>query len=322
MTKMQGSDLTIFDFDYDLTWAAFFLNANGKIYGRYGGRDEGPAEKGLSLKGLKYAMRAALESHRRDPDGKPTPVAKDVDKVEKYAAAKRVKNCIHCHQVWDFRREALTKAGRWTRDEVWVYPPPANIGLELDIDQGDRIERVVPKSIASVTGLRNGDVLQTLNSLPIHSYGDVQYALHRSPKTGTVPVVWQRDGQTMRGQLRLNAGWRETDISWRASMWSLEPQAFVYGRDLTAAAKRKLGLAADRLAFTQGNFVPNESRKAGIRGKDIIIGIDGKELKMKMLQFNAWVRLNHKVGDRITFDVIRNGKPMKIPLTLTSRIRR
>ena len=32
-------DLRRFEFDFDLTWYAFFLNADETIYGRYGGRD-------------------------------------------------------------------------------------------------------------------------------------------------------------------------------------------------------------------------------------------------------------------------------------------
>ena len=39
LLKIAGSDLNQFDFDYDLTWAGFFVNADGKVYGRYGGRD-------------------------------------------------------------------------------------------------------------------------------------------------------------------------------------------------------------------------------------------------------------------------------------------
>ena len=105
-------------------------------------------------------------------------------------------------------------------------------------------------------------------------------------------------------------------------MWGLEPQAFVYGKDLSATEKRKLGLSPKRLAFQQGKFVPNESRRAGIRARDVIMGVDNKQLEMTMLQFNVWVRLNHKLGDTITFNVIRNGKRLNIPLVLTSRIRR
>ena len=47
LIRISGADLNLFDFDYDLTWAAFFLNANEKIYGRFGGRDAGPADAHL-----------------------------------------------------------------------------------------------------------------------------------------------------------------------------------------------------------------------------------------------------------------------------------
>ena len=103
-------------------------------------------------------------------------------------------------------------------------------------------------------------------------------------------------------------------------MWGLEPKIGVYGDDLTAKQKRALGLSSDRLAFRQGKFVPNQSRRAGIRGGDIILGINDRPLKMKMLQFNAYVRLNFKVGDSIVFNVVRNGKRLRLPMKLTSQI--
>lgn len=321
---MRGVNLTTFDFDYDLTWAAFFMNDNEHIYGRYGGRDEGPADKGLSIEGLTYAMQAALDAHAREPDARPKRLAKEVRSVDRFAAARRLKKnqCIHCHQVYDFRREHLTLADKWSTDEVWVYPPPKNIGLVLDRKQGDRIEAVAPSSAAATAGLRVGDVLLRLGETNVASYADAQYALHRAAKSGHLAAVWKRDDRTMTGTLPLKNGWRESDISWRGSMWGLEPQAFVYGKDLTAPQKRELDLSPKRLAFSQGNFVPRESREAGVRARDIIIGIDGKELEMKMLQFNAYVRLKYKVGDPITLNVIRNGKRLEIPMTLTSRIRR
>jgi predicted metalloprotease with PDZ domain len=324
IVNMRGVDLTTFDFDYDLTWQAFFMNSNEHVYGRYGGRDEGPAEKGLSIAALKYAMWAALAKHGSDGYAQPERLKKDVRQVEQFAAARRVKNdaCIHCHQVHDFRREQLMRAGKWSRDEVWVYPPPENIGLTLDAKQGDRIQAVKADSPASGAGLRAGDVIESLGDCPIASYGDVQYTLHHAPKTGKLTIVWHRDGEKRRGDLMLRDGWRESDISWRGSMWGLEPQAFVYGQDLTVAEKRELGLSAMRLAFRQGNFVPPESRRAGIRARDIILGIDGRKMEMKMLQFNAHVRLNYKVGDRIVFNVIRNGMRQDISMELTSRIKK
>jgi len=102
-------------------------------------------------------------------------------------------------------------------------------------------------------------------------------------------------------------------------MWTMPPVPGVYGRDLTAAEKRKLGLSAKRLAFRQGKYVPNKSRKAGIHGDDVILSIDHKQIEMTMLQFNAWVRKNYEVGDRIRFNVIRDGNWIEIPMLLPDR---
>ena len=65
--KIAGVDLRRFEFDYDLTWFVFFLNADETIYGRYGGRDASDAEARISMKGLRYAMDRALEAHKSPP---------------------------------------------------------------------------------------------------------------------------------------------------------------------------------------------------------------------------------------------------------------
>lgn len=322
ITNMRGADLTVFDFDYDLTWMGFFMNANQHIYGRFGGRDEEDAEKSLSLKGLKYAMKQALEAYSARPDAELKRVEKPFARVELYPAARRVKKgqCIHCHQVHDFHREWLVQKKNWTPDDIWKYPPPENIGLRLSPEQGDVIEAILSDSSASMADLQKGDVLDSINGASISSYGDLQYLLHQTPENGSLKVIYTRSGKKGEATLSLKPGWRKSDFSWRGSMWGLEPKAHVYGRDLTAAQKKNLGLSPQRLAFRQGNFVPPRARQAGIRGGDIIIGANGKELEMKMLQFNVWVRLNFEQGDRIVYNVIRNGRRKDIPLVLQSRM--
>ena len=99
-------------------------------------------------------------------------------------------------------------------------------------------------------------------------------------------------------------------------MWTTPPAVGIYGRNLTVAQKKTLGLGPQRLAFYQGNYVPPKTRRAGIRARDVIIGIDGKKLEMKMLQFNAWIRENYNVGDKVVLDVIRKGKRLRFPMTL------
>src|SRR5260370_42345746 len=95
--------------------------------------------------------------------------------------------CIHCHQVYEFRRDALKAAGQWRREDRWVYPLPENVGLILELDQGDRLHAVTLDSPAGRAGLRAGDTLRTLNGMPVASFADVQYALPRAPAKGQIP---------------------------------------------------------------------------------------------------------------------------------------
>jgi hypothetical protein len=317
LTKIEGADLRLFDFDYDLTWAAFFLSADEKVYGRYGGRDAASAEGRLSLAGLRYAMRAGLDAHRRDSGERPPPRAGKPVLAEDYAAKlHKGRGCIHCHQVKEFRRELLRAEGRWNRDDVWVYPLPENIGLTLEVDRGDRVRAVKRGSPAARAGVLPGDTLRSINGMPVASFADAQYALHRTPARGHAPISWEHDGQTRTAGLDLAEGWRRTNLTWRPSMLDLLPSLSLSGDDLTAVEKQALGLSAKRLAFRQDKIVHSSMRAVGVRAGDIILGIDNRPLEMTADEFLAHVRKNYLVGDRVTLNVLRDGKRLDLPLKL------
>jgi hypothetical protein len=297
---------------------AFLLNADNQVYGRYGGRDARGPEDHLSLAGLHYAMAAALDAHRRG-SAPPAPRKEPPILAEDYPAARRMHlrgECIHCHQVYEFRRELRQAAGQWSRDEIWVYPPPENVGVTLDRDVGNRVRSVAPGSAAHQAGLRAGDFLQRLNGLPVASFADAQYALHRAPATGRIPVSWLRDGRETTAKLDLAAGWRKTIPTWRPSLLDLLPSLSVYGDDLTAAEKKAIRLGPGRLAFRQQKEIHKDVRTAGVRVGDVVIGIDRQFPEMSMLEFLGYVRKTYLVGDRITLHVLREGKRVDLPMTL------
>ena len=68
---MNGIDLTRFEFDYDTTWQAFFLDADLNVYSRYGGRDEDSADGRHSRESLITTMREVLEVHERPQKRRP-----------------------------------------------------------------------------------------------------------------------------------------------------------------------------------------------------------------------------------------------------------
>jgi hypothetical protein len=312
---VDGADLNLFEFDFDLTFMVFFLNADERLYGRYGGRDATTSEARMSPAGLHHAMEAALETHRQAKEAA-APKREPARFIRDIPTNRRTRGCIHCHQVKEILNADLERQGKWSKDLVWRYPLPDNLGLILDVDRGDVVKQVPPDSPAARAGLRAGDVVQQLNGMPVHSFGDAQLALDRAPKTGTIAVSWRRDGQTRDGELALPEGWRKTDITWRPSMHRFVPSLYLSGDELSDEEKQVLGRPEKHLAFRQEAGVSFKARDAGIRGGDIVIGVDGKELAINVTQFPGYIRRNYLVGDRITINVIRDGKRLDLPLTL------
>src|SRR5262245_12821187 len=95
---MNGVDLSLFQFVWDLTWCVFFLNAHGTTDVRYGTR-AGHADQStthVSIASFKKSMKRALELHRAYPSNAKLFRGKRGPDPE-YAVAE--KHCIHCHNV-------------------------------------------------------------------------------------------------------------------------------------------------------------------------------------------------------------------------------
>lgn len=316
LLRITGVDLNLFEFDHDLAWAAFFMNASGKIYGRFGGRDAKGADTRNSLAGLHHAMAAALAEHRKDPNARPARPNADPMFVEKLPAARLYTGCIHCHQVKEIVRQEQINQGTWVRESIYTYPLPENVGITLDLDRGNLVRAVKPASSADKAGVKPGDLLQSLNGISINSFADAQYGLHTAPLTGTIAVAWQRDGKNMDGTLTLASGWRRTNITWRPSLLDLLPSLTIYGSDLTAQEKKALGLDEKRLAFRQDEPVHSAARAMGVQLNDVIIGVDGKVMEMSMEQFLGHVRQNYLIGETMTLNLLRAGKRLDLKVKL------
>jgi serine protease Do len=293
----------------------FFLDADGKVYSRYGGRDSKDPDNRQSLEGLHYTMESVLRMH----EGEEKAFARRIQEGPRYirqTAGGMRGRCLHCHQVKEILHAELQRKGEWSRDLVWRYPLPDNLGFILDVDRGNVVKEVKSGTPASEVGLAAGDVLQRLGGVPIHSFGDAQFALDIAPKSGTVELVWRRGDKELRQRMPLPEGWRQTDLSWRPSLRWFIPSARLYGQDLTAAEKKAAGLQTKQLAFKQRNEVPSQARAAGVQPGDVIFGVDGKYLEMDAGEFLRYIERSYLVGDRVTVNVLRDGKRLNLTMTL------
>jgi len=316
LNRIDGADLRLFEFDYDLTFAVFFLDADERVYARYGGRDVKGPDTRQSLDGLRYTMTSVLDMHARK-DRLFAPHRDDGPRyIRDVAGARNRRGCYHCHQVREVLDADLKRTGKWDREMAYRYPLPDNLGLFLDVDRGNVVERIAPDSPAAKAGLQKGDVVRQLADVPIHSIADAQFALDRGPKIGVLAVRWERDGKASAGELPLAVGWKKSPVYWRPSLIHLLPSLPLYGDDLTGAEKQVLGLAPKQMAFRQKMTVPPRAAEAGVRGGDVILGIDDRKLEGDAGTFTDYIRHEYLAGDRVTLNVVRDGKRVNLPLTL------
>lgn len=314
LDEIHHSDINLFEFDYDLTLMVFFLNASEEIYGRYGGRDADDADSRQSLAGLRYSMLAALQTHKEED--RPKVVRKEPLQIRSLRSAGNYRGCIHCHNVKEIQNDELKRLGQWSREKLWRYPMPENIGLTLEIDRGNVVKSVDQESAAGATGIQQGDIIDEIGGLRVRSFADAQTLLDKAPVKGTLALKWFRGGEQHSAKLTLNDGWRRTDISWRPSMQRYLAAPRLYGRDLSLDERRTLGLKPKQLAFAHRDRVLTQASEAGIRAGDVILGFDGRELHKTAYDFQTWVRENYILGDRVKINVIRDGKRIDIPMTL------
>jgi len=342
LVQANGLDLKLFQFDWDLTFAVFFLNADRTIYGRFGTRSHHEdAERDISLEGFNKAMAGALELHRdyaavkASLAGKTGPAPRH-ERPEQYPTLRQFRptfdfaakghNCMHCHQLGDAERQVYRTAGKPIPDEaLFPYPMPDVIGLKLDPQEKAKVVEVAADSAAAKAGLKRGDELVSLEGQPLLSIADVQWVLHNVRDNGTEPAKLKakarRGGETVDVSLTLEQGWRRRgDISWRATSWELRRMATggLVLEELPEAARRKLALDADALALRVkyvGQFGPHAvGRDAGFRVGDVIIQFDKLKDRATESQLLAWAVQNLKPKDRPAVTILRGNQRMELRL--------
>lgn len=323
---MNGVDLQQFQFDYDLSWAAFFLHPDGTVYARYGSRSaKGPMAHN-SVKGLVWTMRAVLAAHRQYPANRdlfalkrgPEPRFRRPEDIPSRRTRFRGgiitrQNCTHCHNVQEALHDVEMKEGSGRPGEIFKYPFPENVGLVMDPEAGNRLRRVLPGSPAMKAGLEAGDVLVALNGQAILSLADTQHVLHHLPDKSEVEVRVEREGSLLKKRLHLSGDWRRTDFSWRVSLKGYPPDPGLYVHMLGSAAKEKHGIEAKRVALeVRGLFEP-AVRRSGLKDGDIIVKYDGKTEALSAPSFKKYIRLHHFLpGSVLRLDVLRKGQVRRV----------
>jgi len=334
-------DLTLFQFDYDLSFTTMFFNGDGTVYGRYGSWRHQKDAQDKTTAGFKRALDAALVLHRGYPanknslagkQGVPLPYKTPVDiptLSEKYTldlnwSGKVVPSCVHCHQIGDALRLTYRDKGKPVPEE-WIYfwPAPETIGLTLSADHIARVESVASGSIAERAGLRVGDEMISLAGQPLVSIADVSWALHRAPETGSLAALVKRAGEEKSLNIVLSPGWRKkSDIARRVGTWPM--RGMVTGglvlEDLTDEERSRRNLGNQEMALNVkhvGQYGKHAAGKiAGFQKDDVIVQIAGESKRITESELIGHLLQNHQVGEKVKATVLRGSERVELSLPM------
>ena len=339
----NGLDLSLFQFDYDQSFAIMFLNADGSIYGRYGTRSHRTNWSGdVSLVGLGKAMQEVLQLHENYPKNKPSLVNKkgpnpDFASPELFPSLKTkytskldyegkvVQSCIHCHQVGEAIRENLRLGKSKISEEVlFPHPHPKSIGLVFHPDTLGTLIEVKDKSFGGNSGFKKGDVVRMMNGQAIISIADVQWVLNLIPASGgKIPVEVLRNNQNVNLELCLPEAWRRLDdISWRSSSWMLRRMVLggILLESMSAEEMKAEGLKEDAMALRVkhvGQFGPHATaHKAGVLKGDILLGFDEKTNLLRESDIFFYAIDSRKAGDMVSLTLKRNKNILQIKIPI------
>lgn len=333
-------DLTTFQHDFDQSFAAYLMNPDATIYGRFGTRSGRPEHEDISLEGLRKAMEAALRMHRDYEAARPSLAGKQVKQARyktprdypslasKYGDkldydGQVTKSCMHCHQIRDAERLVYREAGEPLPDEVvFPYPDPAVLGLKMDPKGMATVEAVAPGSIAGRAGVRGGDEIAAMSGQPLLSIADLQWVLHNAPASIQLPVRVRRDGKAEDLTLDLSEGWRRGDISWRATTWDLRRMGLggLKLEGLGDDRRAEAGLPGDAMALrvvNVGEYGDHAvAKRAGFRKGDVVVSFDGQAGRMSESDLLAYAVQKKRPGDEVAVIVIRDGERKTLRLAL------
>ena len=326
---MNGVNINRFQFEYDLTWMAFFQNAAGRTYTRYGGREDQHAESHLTQASLVRVMRQVLQLHRKQqvqPENRYEPVAarkrtpEDIPPMKRMLARRKGSKCIHCHDVKNATLRHARDLGKLRKDMIYTYPSPSNVGLHLASDKQNVVKRVTTDAPAAAAGIRRGDIVLSAAGQRILTFGDLTRVLELTPDKAELSMKIQRGDKVFDTALQLTKGWRKNrDVAWRSSVEVMGPNAGFWGTKANARRRRQLGLDQEDLALRVTFIWGKWTRQAGLKIGDVVVAIDGKRTDMNVRQLHARLQLYRDWGDTVPIVVRRGGKRLELKLRLPSQ---
>lgn len=338
LINANAIDLSLFQFDYDLSFSILFFNADRAIYGRFGSWEHQHDSQNRATATLRQALervvalhskfpgnRAALAGKKGDPMAYRTPV--DLPELKEFSSeldwqGKVVASCVHCHQVGDAIRQEIRDHGRpMPMSLLYPYPKPEALGLTLGEDPVTGVVAVAKGSAAAKAGFRAGDEILALEGQPLVSVADASWVLHRFPESGVLHATIRRGGATSEVSVPLAEGWRAGhENTRRVGYWPMRAMAFggMKLEQLDDEARKARGIGDGRLALRVlhvGEYGKHAAAKnAGFRMDDVLVEVAGSDAALTEIELLSRNLLKQKPGEKVPVVVLRGGQRVALEM--------
>ena len=316
VTRMDGVDIGLFDYDRYNTLYFFLLNAEEQIYMRYGGRDSLSPKAYLDLESLELALEQGLEIHRRYLEGewkspeRPEPLfPRQIPALLEETAGR----CVECHLIGDLQNVQREREGKLDKlSDMFRAPDIKTLGIELDIPKGLVVK--ASSGTARAAGLSAGDRITRFNNVPVWTFGDLQYEYDKVDRGAReVRVTVARGAKPVKMTVSLPARWWWTDLTYR--QLTVDPRAYFKSKPLTRGQKSKRGL--DPMGFAgEVTAVDAVGQMLGLHGLlvgDVVFAVDGIERDEIANTPELFIQLRKQAGEALELGVIRDGVRMSMP---------
>jgi hypothetical protein len=321
---MDEVNVGLFERDWNNTIYYFALNADERIYLRYGGRDSKAPDAYLNLDSLELALQKGLELHHLWQQGKLTEIVRpgplyprNIPLLVERTFARYA--CVECHLIGDFLNLQLEREGRLDKPaHLYRSPDIRTLGIQLDIPKGLVVKGA--NGAVESAGMKSGDRIESLEGTPVWTFGDLQYRLDKVPRNSTrIRVGIEREGADLELDVALPPRWWWTDLTFRQS--SVEPRVYFESRPLSEAEKKGQGLRPDGFAsqVTHVDMIAELTKSHQLRVGDVVFAVDGVESDESANTAELFIKLRKNAGDAVTLKVIRGGSRLQMPLK-TSRL--
>lgn len=263
-------DLTLFQFDNDLSFSALFFNGDRTSYGRFGSWTHQKHSQDKNVAGFKAALEGALALHKGYPGNKAslagkqpvaTPFKTTLEIPELAGKYKRdldwqgkvVQSCVHCHMIGDAKR-TLERSNEKTLTlrSIYPWPAPETVGLTLAGNAAATVEAVAANSPAEKAGFKAADQIVKFADQSLLSIADFSWVLDHAGDSGTLAAVVNRGGNETKVNLDLPKNWRsQSDIARRVGTWPMRAMALggLFIEDLSDEERARRNLDKETLAL-------------------------------------------------------------------------